>query len=398
MLSASNILVICPDRQVSGELAQLLSQLLPACAVNELPHYPVGRAVDEALSSKRPALCFLDMGSNPGMAFAVLEDLLRASPKLLVVSLLPSNDPDVILRCLRQGAAEFLMQPVSADQFGPVLQRLEQLSPALRAQSEGGARIISVMPAKGACGASTIACNLAFEWKKLGKKVLLADLDPFTGNIAFLLKLKSTYSFLDALSRDGTLDVDLWKGLVANAQGVDVLLPPENAVGTVDELPDPSPIFQFCRQLYDIIIVDTPRPYGNWSIKIASLSDDLLLVTTNELPSLRASQRVLQNFEKDLKDSNKVRILVNRYNPKVGLHEEAIATALQTDVYQLLPIDMDGIEKSLFEGKPAAATTSFGKSITGLAEALSGGQKQAKREKRGSSWGSIFSALVSRVH
>ena len=52
------------------------------------------------------------------------------------------------------------------------------------------------MPAKGACGATTIACNLAFQWKRLGaKKILLADLDPLTGTLSFLLKIKSIYSF-----------------------------------------------------------------------------------------------------------------------------------------------------------------------------------------------------------
>lgn len=382
---------------MAGELSPLLSQALPACTVYETPQYPVGRAIDNLIQSKAPALCFLDMSANPDMAFAVLEDLVRIAPKLLVVSVLPTNDPDLILKCLRAGAAEFLAEPLSADQLGPVFQRLEQLSPLLKSQAEGGARIISVMPVKGACGASTLACNLAFQWKKLGKKVLLADMDPFTGSIAFLLKLKWSYSFLDALTRDGALDADVWKGLVATVQGVDILLPPENAVGTVYELPDPAPIFHFCRQLYDIILIDAPRPFGSWPLSLARLCDELLLVATNELPALRAAQRALEYLESKTKERSKIRILVNRYNPKIGLHLESIETALQTEVYQLLPADPDSIERSLVDGKPAAPGSTFGKSITALADALAGGKKPPKTEARSSSWGSIFSALVSRV-
>ena len=49
----------------------------------------------------------------------------------------------------------------------------------------------------------TIACNLAFQWKRRGaKKVLLADLDPLTGTMSFLLKIKSVFSFLDMLIVD----------------------------------------------------------------------------------------------------------------------------------------------------------------------------------------------------
>jgi len=62
--------------------------------------------------------------------------------------------------------------------------------------------IVAVIPAKGACGASTIAANLAFQWKRSsGQRILLVDLDPLTGTISFMLKIKSIYSFLDALQR-----------------------------------------------------------------------------------------------------------------------------------------------------------------------------------------------------
>jgi len=64
------------------------------------------------------------------------------------------------------------------------------------------------MPAKGACGATTVATNLAFQWKRLGKKrVLLADLDPLGGTVfSFLLKVKCAYSFVDVLHRSSNLD------------------------------------------------------------------------------------------------------------------------------------------------------------------------------------------------
>ena len=42
-------------------------------------------------------------------------------------------------------------------------------------------------------------------------QVLLADLDPLTGTLSFLLKIKSIYSFLDALQRAHELDADLWR-------------------------------------------------------------------------------------------------------------------------------------------------------------------------------------------
>ena len=51
------------------------------------------------------------------------------------------------------------------------------------------AKVFAIMPAKGACGATTIASNFAFQCKRLGKKVLLADMDALTGTLSFMLKV-----------------------------------------------------------------------------------------------------------------------------------------------------------------------------------------------------------------
>ena len=65
-------------------------------------------------------------------------------------------------------------------------------------------------PPKGApAGATTIAVNLAYQWKRHGhKKILLADPDLLTGTTSFLLKIKSVYALLDALHHVYELDAD----------------------------------------------------------------------------------------------------------------------------------------------------------------------------------------------
>src|SRR6202008_4001652 len=119
--------------------------------------------------------------------------------------------------------------------------KLARLQPSGESGGKEPAKIYAVMPAKGACGATTIACNLAFQWKRFGaKKILLADLDPLAGTMSFLLKIKSTYSFLDTLQHAFELDADLWGGMITNVNGVDVLLAPELMVEGAQDLRDPS--------------------------------------------------------------------------------------------------------------------------------------------------------------
>ena len=126
------------------------------------------------------------------------------------------------------------------------------------------------MPAKGACGATTLASNLALQWKRMsGQRVLLVDLDPLTGNLSFILKVKSTYSFLDAMQRADELDADLWGTMVQPVNGVDVLLAPDLMLDSAQELRDPTPILEYARHAYDVVILDTSGVYGEWNLNVA---------------------------------------------------------------------------------------------------------------------------------
>ncbi len=378
-----------------GDLIPLLSQHYPAAPVDQVTQYPDRNGLTQLLIQPK-ALCFIDVTSDQEKALGILSELTQASPNTVAVALLTNNNSDLILRALRQGAAEFLLQPLTADQLRPVMERISSSgSGAL-----GSGTILSVIPVKGACGASTLASSLVFQAKRTGaKKILLADMDPTAGTLSFLLKVKSNYSFLDALSRSGTLDADLWRGMVVQHKGVDVLLSPESAMDAVHDLPDPTDVVNFCRQAYDYVLLDLSNPFTRWSITILSQSDEILLVTTNELPALRSTQRALQHLAANGVDKSKIRLVVNRYNPDVGLNQEAIETALRNKVFRVIPSDFESVQRALMEGKAISPSSGFGKSLAALANQLfepPAGGANGDTPKKKSSWTSFFGSLVSR--
>jgi pilus assembly protein CpaE len=382
-------LFICHNPKVNRDLAALFSHHLPSFSSCDVEAYPTRLQLANVFASESPKMCLLEITEPHERALAVISDLLRVDPKLPIVAVLPSNDPELVLGCLRQGASDFLIAPFTSEQVEGALQKMARLHPS-RVQSPG--KVYCFMPAKGGCGASTIASNLAYQLTRLGdKRILLADLDPLAGTLSFLLKIKSGYSFMDVLARAHDIDADLWKGVVSNRQGIDVLLSPEVMTEGMSELTDASSIIEYARATYDLVLLDTGGVYGQWNLSQAQLADEIFLVTTNELTALQSVQRSLSYLDSNSIGRFKVRLIVNRYDRHVGLSKDVIGTALHTDVFHLLPADYEAIQRSLMDGKPLAATTNFGKGILGLADRLAGSSEPHKKNSSLSGLLSLFS-------
>ncbi len=376
-------LAISPNAPLFDQLEQLLKPHLGSETLSHLQAYPSPRDLPTLLPMGTPHLVFLDTATDRDQSIQLLEEVGRLG-HVQVIAILEGNEPDFLLRCLRAGASDFLILPLTAEQVDAAFAKLSRAQPAQEASGKEPAKVIAVMPAKGACGATTVATNLAFQWKRAsGQRVLLVDMDALTGNLSFLLKVKSSYSFLDVLQRANELDADLWSAMVRPVHGVDVLLAPDLMLDHNQDLRDPSPILEYARHAYDVVILDTSSVYTEWNLNCARAANELLLVTTNELPALQAAQRALSYLDTNRIGRWKIRLIVNRYLRDVGLSREVIGTALHTDVFETLPSDYEAVQKALLEGKPIQASTTFGKGIVEIVNRLGG--KSAPGNKKGSS-------------
>lgn len=354
---------------------------MPLAVVFEVKAYPDALALPQLISSENLSICLLDVSTRPDVAIPLIREIQSIAPQLPLVAVLSNDEPDQILACLRQGAADFLSIPASAHQLAEVLAKVVRAYPEL-APASASARTLAVIPAKGACGASTVALNLAFQRKRFSaKRVLLADLDPLTGTLAFQLRAKPAYSFLDAMNRGGQLDLDIWRSLVQTVDGVDILFSPDAISEALYNLGDPAPMMEFARSHYDLIIADLASAYGPWNGRLAQLADEILLVTTGDPDGLRSCQRSLLALRNSQVASSKVRIVMNRYRNARSLGPDVFETALQKDLLLTLPADLENIQKALIDAKPVVASSPFTKSILALADALAGPRPAAPAGK-----------------
>jgi Flp pilus assembly CpaE family ATPase len=130
------------------------------------------------------------------------------------------------------------------------------------------------------------------------------------------------------------------------------------------------------------VVLDVAGAVGPGS-DLAALSDEVLLITTNELGALHATRRSLECLEQSGVDRGKLKLLVTRYTPATGLKREDVETALKLAPFAVLSNDYEAVQNAVLEGKPASRSTPFGRSIQELVERLLGKESSAKKRTPG---------------
>ena len=195
-------------------------------------------------------------------------------------------------------------------------------------------------------------------------------MDPVAGTLDFMLKLKSTFSFADALAHAEQLDLDIWRGLVSPYRGVDVLLSPENPLDCDSEAAAVASLVAYARRAYDLVVLDTGGPYSALGLQLLRLSDEILLVTTAELGSVYGAKRALAHLAENGLPSSAIRLVLSRWRRGQGFEQADIESALGLPVYHIVPSDPQAVEEALLDGRPVAPGCPFGKSLTELGALL----------------------------
>jgi len=385
-------MLVCPDRGLASELTAILPDAVHVLGLAGENFYPPSEMLSSEISRHRPDICFLDFVTRPEETFGVLSRLTEQRSTPAVIALLPHDNPELVLRCLRRGATGVLLRPFAAEQLEPVLRRIADLCPKAPSVPARRARAFAVIPVKGSCGATTVASNLACYSRTAGaERVLLADMDPLASTLSFQLKLHSQYSFLDALTHSSELDAELWKALVTNCRGVDVLPTPETPSDGTVEGHDPAEIVEYGRRQYQFVFFDLGGPYGPWNTALAHSSDEVLVVLSSEIPAVYSAQRMLVHLERQGVAKAKLRMIINRDRRDAGLAAPDIETALGMEVFSVLPNDPEAIGKAMMEGRPVAANSQLGKAIGVLAAHLGCLGTRDRKTQTGGGFLSLFS-------
>ena len=349
-------LAILPNQDLAQQYRSVVSSDAVFDILAEWKTYPSGEALERALRELTPDVLLLDLSFNLEHATAVIELAAQMRSEVAIVALHTTNDANALLRALRAGATEFLYAPFSIEAQKEAAARIRRLFLSSQTAEREPGKVVVFTSVKPGSGASTLAVQTAFALQRVtGQKVLLVDFHSWNGTISLLLGLQSRGSVMEALRNAPEMDSAQWASLIVSKDRLDVLPAPETPC---DEVLDPAAahkLLDYARRFYDWIVVDLPLVFDSLILHILPETDQALLVSTTEMPSLHLARRAVSHLGQLGFGPGNFHVVVNRVTKYDGMSLEAMGKIFNAKVHASFPNDYLSMQHALISGLPLRA-------------------------------------------
>jgi pilus assembly protein CpaE len=325
----------------------------------------------ESVAQYRPDAVVVEVGKQPETTWEALREV-HETLAVRVLAVGPSNDAQVILQTLHEGAYKY----IDIERVGdlPAALRRIRAEPPLAMQY---GRVISVLGASGGCGASTIAVNLATAYCHDQQRAVLVDLKLGGGDLAVLLRLQPSYSIADFCQHVARMDKSLFeKCLVSHKSGLALLSPPQRYqdIGKITARGVRKAI-AMARKQFPYVVVDVDRSYRSEHAQALFQSDVVVVVVRPDIPSVRQAGRVLAYCDDLGISRDRIRMVVNHSMPKAELRERDVQAALKMPVALSIPEESRHLSRAAQHGVPLVIDrprSYMGRGLIDLAASLNG--------------------------
>lgn len=366
-------LLIGSDGGLLDEFATAIGEVPEVRLGGRLAEYPSAGELRERVDRANPDIVFIDIGTRPEQALTLLGQIVDYWPGVSAAAICSRNDPDLILRCLRSGAAEFFSSPFPVNDIRQAVQRmLSRRVTETADQTPRRGQVLVFAPAKGGSGATTlagtVACHIA---KNNDHRVLLVDLDLTTGLLSFLFRSNHPYSVADALQHSDQLDSSLWGSLISEPHGIHLLAAPEKPEVSLNDTLPVQEVLEFARSAYDYVVVDLGGVWEVPSLATLPLATAIYLVCSADMPSLYLMRRSILMLEESGYSREQLRILVNRIEKRSELTLADMEKIFRASVDATFPDDPQAVHRALRDGAMLADNSPLGKSIAQFSKRFS---------------------------
>jgi len=350
--------------------------------VAELPNAP---QVLEELNRLRPQVALFLLSRDLNHSFQMVERIRRDLPDTAVVCSSEDNSTEVILQSFRSGASEFLRQPFAEPEVEKVFEKLIDKRPPDRPHQ---GRVIAVYASKGGCGTTFVTANLAASLAKLNRnRTCVVDLNLQAGDQPLYLGVDPSYSIHDIVRNFDRLDEQLLANYLTQRSKLISLLAAPTEIGKDEDIQveHVTRAIALLRTQVDYVLIDPPRMLNEITIGALDAADDLILLLTLDIPSIRSAKRTLDIFTRLGYDRNRIKVIINRFSRTPEFEQKQVERVLETSIFATISNDYHAAIASINVGEPLVLSKTPSKIINDfgvIAQKLTG-QRQQVGENEG---------------
>ncbi len=334
----------------------------------------------ELVKELQPHVVLMDINMPELDGLKATEMLAKDFPNVQTVIMSIQSEQEYFRRAMKAGAKDYLVKPFSTsdlvDTIQNVFNKWVKDRPDL-ISNEASAEVLSFFSTKGGVGRTTLAVNLAVNLASRNKKVLLIDCSLQFGDVAITLNQAVKRSIFNIVESGEEISLsEVEKNIVKHSSGLDLILAPkEPAFAEAVKSEHISKILETVKPVYQYIIFDLPPNITEKELSILDKSDLVLLVATLEISSLKNTKICLKTFSDINFDMGKIKLILNKEIPNVGIGKQDLEAGLAIPVYATVPMESEIAQRSLNHGEAfviSAPASAISKSIIGMADRIVG--------------------------
>ena len=317
----------------------------------------------------------------PQAIWPLVRETVIANPYLAVVVATSSGSAELLGLAMEAGARAVVELPLQVeDVAGKIMsaggwaQTMRRVIGGEREAATGTSGMLVVLAgAKGGVGTTTIATHLALASARddATRRVCLVDLDVSKGDVPLYLDVQHRRTILDLAPVANDLSPRaIADALFQHSSGLSLLLAPaegEYAERLTGE--QVATILSALRQRHDVVVVDAGAVVTEAAAAAVELADEVFVVTTPDVPSLRGTRRTVELWERlALRKEEAVRGILNRVDKRTDIQPETAAKISGVEVAQTrLPAAFRALEAAGNQRDPDLAAGGWTQRIEELA-------------------------------
>ncbi|WP_371396121.1 AAA family ATPase [Fretibacter rubidus] len=249
-------------------------------------------AIDFYHKESTPGTIMIETGMRGPELFAQLEQLASvcdAGTKVVVIG--AANDIRLYRQLMDQGVSDYLVPPLSPM---TIIHALGDIYADPEQPFVG--RVAAFFGAKGGVGSSTLAHNIA--WclsERIGKETALVDLDASWGTTGLDFAYDNSQGLEEALAEPDRLDETLLDRIMIRHTPKLSILPAAGSLGSNPVMtPDAyEAVVDAVRSVSPLTILDMPHYWSDWTTRVLTGCDDIVISATPDLASLRNTKNLI---------------------------------------------------------------------------------------------------------